>query len=151
MWRKQKAWLNIVHIIPFGEFLFAEAKALAAKFEGSKLVDSSTTSKSFPSSYSIKPSASVEICDPAAAEDITINVPEFIYEPKSSKFSESRTLIEKPNVVQQEMVREGIKMANLMRDSAFVHSDADPTRLVYEKSASMLQSAKFLAQPNASN
>ncbi|KAM3176221.1 hypothetical protein ACTXT7_006953 [Hymenolepis weldensis] len=36
--------------------------------------------------YSIKPTASIEIPHPAAAEDVTKNVPEFIHYPKSGKF-----------------------------------------------------------------
>ncbi|VUZ54290.1 unnamed protein product [Hymenolepis diminuta] len=40
-------------------------------------------------SYYIKPSASVEIPNPAAAEDITRSVPKFIQDPKSGKFFES--------------------------------------------------------------
>ncbi|KAM3182660.1 hypothetical protein ACTXT7_011861 [Hymenolepis weldensis] len=70
--------------------LSEEVKALSVKFEGSKHADSSITSMhSVPSSYSIKP-ASVEIADPAAADDVTKNVPEFIHYPKSGKFLESK-------------------------------------------------------------
>ncbi|VUZ38994.1 unnamed protein product [Hymenolepis diminuta] len=45
-----------------------------------------------PSYYFIKPSAFIKIPDPAAAEDVTVNVPEFIQDPKSAKFFESRKL-----------------------------------------------------------
>ncbi|VUZ48586.1 unnamed protein product, partial [Hymenolepis diminuta] len=157
----------------------SDAKALSAKFEGSKQVESSATSKfSFPSSRSIKPSVCVEIRDPAAAEDVTMNLPEFIHDSESSEFFKSRSstltkerlrclifisglrtkpwlplrtrllkiVEENPNVALQEMVRGGVKMANLTRDS-----DANPTRLVYEKCKSMLQSSKLLPQSNTSN
>ncbi|KAM3183111.1 hypothetical protein ACTXT7_010999 [Hymenolepis weldensis] len=167
---------------------------------------------SVPSLYSIKPSASVEIPNPATAEDVCINVPEFIHDHKSGKFFEpsynkhkyvfmvnlfkwvkktkiwylvrklgpveyERTLTEvqfrclifisglqtKPfsplrtrllrlreeNPKQQEMVR-GVKMANLMCDSALIDFDAMPTHLVHKMSALAPQSAQFVAQPNSS-
>ncbi|VUZ49697.1 unnamed protein product, partial [Hymenolepis diminuta] len=65
--------------------LSTEIKTLSVKFEGSKHVDSSITSMfSVPSSYSIKTSSSGEIPDPASAEEIIKNVPEFINDPKSA-------------------------------------------------------------------
>ncbi|KAM3178068.1 hypothetical protein ACTXT7_003316 [Hymenolepis weldensis] len=65
--------------------LSTEVKSLSA-FEDSKHVDSSITSMSpVPPLYSIKPSASVEILDLAAA-DITENVPQFIHDIKSGEF-----------------------------------------------------------------
>ncbi|KAM3185308.1 hypothetical protein ACTXT7_006611 [Hymenolepis weldensis] len=65
-------------------------KALSAKFEGAKHVDPTVTSmSSVPSSYSIKPFASVEIPDHAAAEDIIKNILQFFHNSKSGKFFES--------------------------------------------------------------
>ncbi|KAM3178202.1 hypothetical protein ACTXT7_003008 [Hymenolepis weldensis] len=72
--------------------LCAEVKVLLIKFEGFKYVDASITSmSSVPSSYSIRPSSSLEILDPAAAaaEDVTKHVLEFIHDPISGKFFES--------------------------------------------------------------
>lgn len=65
--------------------LSAEVKALWAKFEGLKHMHSSITSTfSVLLSYSIKSSASVEIPDPVAAEDVIKNV----HNPKSCAFFE---------------------------------------------------------------
>ncbi|VDL50235.1 unnamed protein product [Hymenolepis diminuta] len=62
--------------------LSAEVKALSSKFGSSK------TCGFFSHIYvlnSIKPSASVEILEPVAGEDVTTSVPEFIYDPKFFK------------------------------------------------------------------
>ncbi|VUZ50512.1 unnamed protein product [Hymenolepis diminuta] len=57
--------------------------------EAKSSLDASITSLlSAPSSYSIKP-ASAEILDPVPAEDITNNVPEFIFDRKFGRSFES--------------------------------------------------------------
>ncbi|KAM3188030.1 hypothetical protein ACTXT7_001083 [Hymenolepis weldensis] len=96
------------------------------------------------SSYSVKPSGSVEIRDLTAAEDVTKYIPKFIYDPKSGKMSDSDVLFPSlafkqspdnaknlfvktnggnPNVKLQEMDREGVKLANPTRDLVLIDSD----------------------------
>ncbi|VUZ47687.1 unnamed protein product, partial [Hymenolepis diminuta] len=61
--------------------LSAEVKALSTKYKGLHLDSSVASVSPVSSAYSIKPSDSVEIPYPAAAEDFTKNVFEFIHDP----------------------------------------------------------------------
>lgn len=63
-----------------------EVKAALVKLNGPKNVDPLIASMcSIASSYFIKPSTSDEICDPAATEGATKNIPKFIHDLKSDK------------------------------------------------------------------
>ncbi|VUZ44408.1 unnamed protein product, partial [Hymenolepis diminuta] len=55
-----------------------------------------------------------------------------------------------PNLSSQEIVKEGVKMANRIRDPVLIDSDAISMLPVYKMYESMPQAAQFVTHPNPS-